>query len=272
MVISALFLCFLLNIINHGNILIGILNTLLLFLSINFYFRFSDQKISFIKFQYLNFPLIILIGAIPLFTRANDILIITFAIGISLLTIIYLTTKFKKLSIAVIAIYILFVSFYANGLIKPPFSFQTHQLVFNDDGINTYISQMEIESQYMPNIIRAIIFNPSVFFYVLFSKLASLFTIKNLYDALFIANIYPLLRGLALDFKNWNRLKTLLICCILLISLSMTVSRSVEMINTNTFILLSPFLTYFLIRGLNSVNKIIYLALFAISVIIATSP
>lgn len=262
MVIATLFLSFLLNIINHGNILIGILNTLLLLFSIYFYLKFSHQNI--------NFPLAILIGAIPIFTRANDILIILIAIGVCVLTLFYLTTKFKKISILIIVIYLLFVSFYANGLIKPPFAFQTQLLIFNDDWANLYITQMKTESQYMPNIIRSLIFNPTAHFYVMLSKIAGLFTLKNLYGALLIANIYPLVRGLALDLKNWNKSKTLLIFCILLISFSMVVSRSVEI--NNTFLLLSPFLIYFILRGLNSVNKIIYLALFIISIVIATSP
>ena len=129
---------------------------------------------------------------------------------------------------------------------------------------------MNTESNYMPYIIRSVIFNPSVNFYVILSKLAGLFTLKNLYDSLLIANIYPLVIGLTLDLRNWNKSKTLLILCILLISLSMVVSRSVEI--NNTFILLSPFLIYFILRGLNSVNKKIYLALFIISIFISTSP
>lgn len=272
MVIAALFLSFLLNIVNHRNILIGILNTLLLFFSIYFYFKFSHQKLSFIKSPYLNSHLIILIGAIPLFTRANDILIIFIAIGISLLTLFYLTTKFKKISILIIVIYLLFISFYANGLINPPFLFQANLIIFNDDWTNLYIAQMKTESQYMPNIVRSVIFNSSVHLYVMLSKIAALFSLKNLYDALLIANLYPLVKGFTLDLKNWNKSKTLLIFCIFLISLSMVVSRSVDIISINTFVLLSPFLIYFILRGLNSINKIIYLALFVISIVIAASP
>lgn len=272
MVIATLFLSFLLNIINHGNLLIGILNTLLLFFSIYFYFKFSHQKLSLIKSSYLISPLIILIGAVPLFTRANDILIIFIAIGICLLTLFYLRAKFKKISILMIVVYLLFVSFYANGLIKAPFSFQANLLIFNDNWTNLYITQMKTESQYMPNIIRSFIFNSSVHFYVMLSKIADLFSLKNLYSALLIANIYPLIKGLVLDLKNWNKSKTLLIFCIFLISLSMEFSRSADMVNTNTFVLLSPFLIYFILRGFNSINKIIYLALFAISIVIATSP
>lgn len=272
MVIATLFLSFLLNIINHGSVLIGVLNTLLLFFSISFYLKFSHHKLLFIKSSYLNSPLIILIGAIPLFTRANDVLMILITIGICLLILFYLTTKFKKVSVLIIVMYLVFVSFYANGLVKLPFLFQTNLLIFNDDWTNLYITQMKTESQYMPNIIRSAIFNPSVHFYVMLSKIAGLFTLKNLYDALLIANIWPLIKGLSLDLKNWNKSKTFLIFCILLIALSMVVSRAVDIINLNTFLLLSPFLVYFILRGLNYVNKIIYLVLFIISIVIGTSP
>lgn len=212
----------------------------------------------------------ILVGTIPVFTKANNILIICAAIGLCLLTLFYLTTKFKKISLLVIIVYILSVCLYANGLIKPPLVFQAYLLIFNDDWTNLYITQMKTESQYMPNIIRSVIFNPSAHFYALFSKMAGLFTLKNLYGALLIANIYPLVKGLSLDLKNWNKSKTLILVCVLLISLSMVISRKEEI--NNTFLLLSPFLTYLILRGLNSVNKIIYVALLIVSIVIATSP
>lgn len=262
MIIATLLLSFLLNILNHGNILIGILNTLLLFFSIYIYIKFSHRN--------FDSPLMILVGAIPVFTKANNILIICAAIGLCLLTLFYLTTKFKKISLLVIIVYIFSVCLYANGLIKPTFTFQTNLLIFNDDWTNLYIIQMKTESQYMPNIIRSVIFNPSAHFYVLSSKMAGLFTLKNLYGALLIANIYPLVKGLSLDLKNWNKSKTLLLFCVLLISLSMVVSRKEEI--SNTYLLLSPFLIYFILRGLNSVNKIMYITLFIISIVIVTSP
>lgn len=264
MIIATLLLSFFLNIVNHGNIFIAVLNTLLLFLSIYIFLKFARRN--------FDSPLMILIGVIPLFTRANDILIIFIAIGICLLALFYLRTKFKKISILIIVSYLVFVSFYANGIIKPPFSFQANLLIFNDNWTNLYITQMKTESQYMPNIVRSIIFNSSVHLYVMLSKIAGIFSFKNLYDALLIVNIYPLIKGLVLDLKNWSRTKTLLIFCIFLIMLSMVVSRAEDIINMNTFLLLSPFLLYFILKGFSSINKKIYLVLFVISLVIATSP
>jgi hypothetical protein len=270
MFIAALLLSFSLNIINHRNIIIGIFNTLLLFFSIFFYYKFSHQKLSFFKFLSLGSPLIILIGAIPLFIRANSIFIIFVTIGIILLTLLYLSAKQKKVLLLMVVIYLILASFFAGGLIKPPFSFQTNLLIFKDDWTNLYITQMKTESQYMPHIICEVVFNPLVHVYVILSKVAGLYTLKNLYNALLIANIYPLIVGVTSGLKNKNRSEIFPFFCILLISLSVMFSRSEEI--NNTFLLLSPFLIYFILRAINSINKKIYFVLFLVSMVIATSP
>lgn len=264
MVIAVLFLSFLLNIFNHGNLLIAILNTILLLFSIYFYLKFSHQN--------LNSTLVVLIGAMPILTRANDILVVFIAIGMCLLMLCYLTTKYRKISLLMIILYILFFSCYANGLIKLPFLFQSNLLILNDNWTNLYITQMKTESQYMPGIIRSAIFNSSVNFYVMLSKIAALFSLKNLSEILLIANIYPLISGLTLGLKNWNKSKALLIFLVFLISFGMVFSRSEDKININTFVLLSPFLIYLILKGLNSINKTVYLALFVVSIVIAASP
>lgn len=270
MFIATLLICFSLNIINHGDILVGILNTLLLFLSIYFYLKFSQQKLSSAKSLNFISPSLFLIAAIPLFTHNYKIFIILLAIGICLLFLLYFTGNFKKILIFIVLPYILIASFYANGLIELPFSFQLDRFIFSDDWINLYVLQMQNEALYVPYKIRLLIFNSSVYFYVLLSKAVSLYMFKNLYDVLLIANLYPLVKGLIVDLKDWNRLKTLIIICMLVISFTTVISRTVDIFNT--FILLSPFLMYFILRGFKSVNKIIYLSLFIFSVVIATSP
>lgn len=271
MIIAVLLICFSLNIITHGNILIGTLNTLLLFLSISFYLKFSHQKLSSIKSLNFISPLLFLIAFIPLFTHNYNIFNVFLPIGLCLLLLLYFTSsRFKNILIFIILFYILITSFYANGLIKLPFSLQSNQFIFSDDWINLYISQMQKEALYVPYKIRLLLFKGSVYFYVILSKMASLYTFKNLYDVLLIANLYPLVKGLILDLKDWNRSKTLIILCMLLISFITVISRTVDIFDT--FILSSPFFMYFILRGFKSVNKIAYLALFILSIVIATSP
>ena len=270
MVIIALLVSFSLNLINHGNILIGILNAFLFLLSVYCYYLFSHQSSTFLKFQNRVSPLIILVGATPLFTGANDVFNLAIAIGIDLLLIFYLTKRFKKILGVIVIICLVLAGFYSNGLIKPPNSIQTNLLFFNDDWTNLFINQMKTESMYMPYLIRSVLFNPSVYLYVMLSKITDFFTLKNLSDVLLIANIYPLVKGVTLDLKNWDKEKKLVLFLILLTSLSMVTSRSIEIINV--FILMSPFLMYYILRGIDSLNTKIYLILFALSIFIAYGP
>lgn len=271
MLIAILLLCFSLNIIRHGDILIGGLNTFLLFLSILFYLQFSKQKILALKsFRFIS-PLVFLIGAIPLFSYNYDLFVILLAIGVCFLLLLCLVgNRFKKILIFITLLYMIIASFYVNGLIKLPFSLQSNHFIFSDEWIKLYILQMQNEALYVPFKLRLLIFNSSIYLFILFSKMANLYIFKNLYELLLIANLYPLAQGLILDLKEWSRAKTLMVFCMLLVSLITVISRRIEIFNA--FSLLAPFLIYFILRGFKVMNKIIYLGLFVLSIVIATSP
>ena len=55
---------------------------------------------------------------------------------------------------------------------------------------------MQDEALYIPHTLRIIIFNGSVYLYVVLSKVAELFMIGNLATVLLIANMYPLVKGI----------------------------------------------------------------------------
>lgn len=265
-IIVLLLFCFLLNILSHGQVWIGALNTLMLALSILLFQNYSHQKISSIKSLY-----IILLGAIPLFNHYyENYILIFFTIGIILLFLMYLKLKFKYLLTTIILLYIFIASLYAGEILKFPFSFQGDLLIFNDNWTNQAISEMSKDALYLPYPIRPLIFNSSVYIYVIFSKTAELFMLKNLYDVLLIANLYPLFKGIILDVRFWDRRKLLMIVCIFLIPFTVVISRSVDIFNT--FLLLSPFLMYFILKGFGSINKRVYLLLIIFSLLVVTSP
>ena len=268
-VIAILLICFLLNIINHGNVLVGILNTSLLLFSILFYLKFSNQKLSSIKSLKFISPVVFLTAAIPLFIHNYNIFIVLLALGFCLLWLLYSISQ-KKTIIFIIFVYLLVAVFYTNGLIKLPLSLQLHQFIFSDDWIKLYILQMQREAFYVPYRVRLLIFNGSIYFYILLSKMVGLYMFKNLYDILLIANLYPLVKGFTLDLKDWNRSKTLIILSVLLISFITVISRTIDIFNT--FILSAPFFTYYILKGFKSVSKITYLILFILSIVVATSP
>ncbi len=257
--------CLLLNIIIHGHIWIGILNTLLLISSLYLFQIFSHQKISSIKF-----PFILLLAIIPIFIHdyENPISIV-FTLGIILLFLIYIKTKFNYL-LPFFFLYLFIASLYAGGIIKLPFLFHADSLIFNDHWTNDAISGMAKEALYLPHSIRPLIFNNSVYLYVLLSKTAELFMIKNLYDVLLIANLYPLIQGIILDLKSLDKEKKVIFFSIFLVSFTVVSSRAINIFDT--FLLISPFLIYFILKGFNYINWKAYTLLMILSFFVATSP
>lgn len=263
--LGLLVFCFLLNIANHGSVITGILNIFFLSLILLFYQSFSNRKLSLVD------PIcFMLLGIIPIFIhKLVDIKVIFLAIGLVFLMIFYLKTKINFL-ISAIFLYSIIIALYTGQIINPPFSFQSDRLISSDNWTNLAIKRMQDEALYMPYTFRLIIFNGSVYLYVVLSKLVELFMIGNLATALLIANIYPLVKGIILELKSFDKRKFLMIFGMLLISFTIVLSRSVDVFNT--FYLLAPFLIYFIIQGLYLVNKKIYLTLIIFSIFIMTSP
>ncbi len=256
---------FSLNLILHRDISVGVLNTLLLFLSVYFYLNFSAQKLRDVKSPYL-----ILLGGIPLFTYHFDLFILSLAVGAALLLVGNTVIRFKIPLIVAIFAYFTLASLYMNGTLKLPFIFSGELLIFFDDKAAPYIPLMQKQALYLPHKIRDLVFGDLVYLSVMLSKAAGLFTLKNLYDVLLVANLYPLTQGLISDLKTWNKSKTIIITVILLVSLLSSLSRGVHIFNV--FIILSPFFLYFILRGFSSINKTVYVILFILSLIIAASP
>ncbi len=264
-VLSPLLICFLLNLIIHGNLLIGVLNALLLGLCLFFFQNFASKSISSIELPYL-----LILGVIPLFNHNYDLVVTLLAIGLILLLLAYLRTNFKLMLIPVILLYMIASSAYANEIIRLPFVFKTDRLIFNDRWTNQALAETEKEALYLPHRLRSLVFNKSVYLYVLLSKIAELFMLKNLYEILLIANLYPLFSGLIANLKLWNKEKLGIFLSIFLIILIAVSSNGTN--TFNTFILLSPFTIYFILRGFASINKKIYFLLVILSFLIVTSP
>ena len=253
------------NIINHGSVIIGILNSLFLGLSLFFYQSLSNRKLALLDPVYF-----MLLSIIPIYThKPEDIKVIFFAIGLVALMIFYLKTKFNSV-ICIIFLYIFIAALYTGQIINSPFSFQSNRIIYSDNWTNLAIRRMQDEALYIPHTLRIIIFNGSVYLYVVLSKVAELFMIGNLATVLLIANMYPLVKGIILELSSFDKRKFLMILSILLISLTIVLSRSVNIFNT--FYLLAPFLIYFIIQGLNLVNKKVYLMLIIFSIFIMNSP
>lgn len=263
---ALLLLCFSLNIISCGSVLFGVFNSLLLTLALLFFQSYSGKKVLSIQFL-----LIALLGTVPLFTHYyKDIIIVFLAIGMILLFLIYTKIRFKFFLIFIIFLYIPIATLYAVEIIQLPLSFQSDWLIFNNIWTNQAIAEMQKEALYIPYSIRPIIFNKSVYLYVMLSKFTDLFTINNISNVLLLANLYPLTKGIILYLNPWDKKRSLIILSFFLISFIAVTSREVDVFNT--FLLLSPFLVYFILLGISSINKKVYFSLIILSYFLITSP
>ncbi len=263
---AILLFCFSLNIVSHGSILLGAFNTLLLGLVLLFFQNFSGKKILSIQF-----PFIVLLGTMPLFTHYyKDILIVFFAIGIILLFLIYIKVRFKFFLIFTIFLYISIATLYAGEIIRLPLSFQSDWLIFSNTWTNQAIAGMQKEALYIPYSIRPIIFSKSAYLYVMLSRFTDLFMINKISNVLLLANLYPLVKGIILYLNPWDKKRSLIILSFFLISFIAVTSRAIDVFNI--FLLLSPFLVYFILLGIGSINKRVYFSLIILSFFLVTSP
>lgn len=263
---TILLLCFVLNLISHGSLLLGVFNTILLGSTL-----FSLQSFSGKKFLSIQFSLIILLGAMPLFTHFyKDIFTVFFAIGTVLLLFIYSKIKFKFIAGLIILFYISVAALYIGEIIRFPLSYQDSRLLFSDNWTNLAISEIQKEALYIPYRIRLLIFNNSAYIYVILSKLTDLFMIKNISNILLLANLYPLVVGLIAFLKSPDERKTLITLSIFIISFLAVLSRAIDVFST--FLILSPFLIYLILLGLGSLNKRLYFVLVVLSLLLAYNP
>lgn len=269
MILIASLICFLINELIHQNLLVSFQNTAVLILSLIFYLKLSGIKISL---SLRNTPrLLSLIALAPIFYHQYDTIIYLFALALNTLLIAYLyMPKIRSIIVLLVLLVALIATLYSSNIINSAHNFQPNQLLISDNQINNAIIQVQNEATYLPYKIRLIVFSQSVYLYLLLSKFAGFFTLKNLYDTLLIANLYPLLQGFRIDFKHWNKSKTLLILFIFVVFLFSSFSRTSNIFPT--FLLINSGLIYFIGRGFASINQKVYLALILFSIFVATSP
>lgn len=174
------FLCFSLNIITHGKLLVGLINSLVFSLSI-FFFKNLSAKSSIISYIF-----IILLGA------QNFILYFPYIY----LTFMLILQKGKSKNLLLfLGLSLFYISLISGGVIGLPFHVNTNQLIFNIPETNYAIAQHQKDALYIPFSIRPLIYSNLIYIYVFFTNIANFINFKNLYDVLLLANLYPLTSG-----------------------------------------------------------------------------
>jgi hypothetical protein len=258
--------CFILNIIKHNNIIIGILYVGIFALSLYFYQIYAGKKIITNNLIYLIF-----LGLAPLFNHyPKDPIVLLFTIITLVLFLVYLKVKSNKFVLCLVILWALFSGLYTSDIIKLPFLINKDLLIYSDNWSRQAINMLNIEALYLPYKIRPLIFNNGVYLYTLISNVFEIFTIKNLYEIVLLVNLYPLLSGVVLNIKKGVKERYIFYLYILIILLTTGISRAPD--NFSSLLLLSPFFVYLILVGLENINKKIYFILALLSFVILFSP
>lgn len=146
----------------------------------------------------------------------------------------------------------------------------TNRLIFGLDPIEDAISLHQRDAQYLPFRLRSALFNSSVYIYYFFQNIARFFNLKNFYDTLLLVNLYPLILGIVQHFRTPSRKSYGLgaLMCLVLLSVGLTKSPDKYQVMFAS----APLWIYLAISGLPKIDRRIYWALAAITIIMVTSP
>lgn len=273
--VIALFVSLAVNFYIHRDFTLSVLNSLIIFgsglLFIPWYEEIEerDWRVALA---------IICLGFLPLAFFSPGHIFVSLFLLVSLI-FINLGLRIKKVGIIflilgflTIALGELFITkifdLSANYLI----TFNKDWLVFSTDLIPATIDKHRDEI-YLPVLVSSVFYNKlTLSFYIFLSNIGKILSLKNLFDTLLIANLYPLVFGAYLFIRNMSKKRIYLFvyAWILITFFSIGINRSVDKFNGLYFLL--PVLVLFILIGLVRINKWIYLGLLILSLIFLMTP
>lgn len=257
-IIFTFFLSALINYFSHNNLFISLMNPLTYVLSIHLF------KTNLITKNFLFKPfLIILFALIPLFYYLPNHYLISL-LPLFSLVFLYLYNKFPSRYLIIIwGISLFFGNLYSSGLIEYPFKIQSSQLIFNSPEINYNIQRHQQDALFIPYRVRLLVYSQLIYIYAFLTNLFNFLNLKNLYDILLIANIYPFFTGIYILIKQKSRFKDICLTAFLITALTVGIDRSSE--NFKSLYLLGPIFIYLILLGSQIISRKIYVVFWILS-------
>ena len=270
-IIFVFILTFLINFLSAHNLLTSIANSATLCLSVYLFKDYLNKR----RFLF-NIFIIVSFCIVPLFHYQPKPGFISLLPLLSL-GFFYISSRATKklvyLNKVLVLVWIFFLTLsisYSSEVIKPPFGIQSSQLIFNSPEINYNIKRHQQDALYIPYKIRQLIYSDSVFSYAILTNFFDFLNLKNLSDALFIANLYPLFVGFYKFFRERFEFKYLCLSAFLITILIAGIDRSPD--KFQSLYLLGPVFVYLIILGLRSINKKFYILLWVLGLFILLTP
>ena len=140
--------------------------------------------------------------------------------------------------------------------------FNKDDLVFNGPQITFAIARLRGQLG-GSNFFTELIYNKALYINIFLSNLTRFFSLRNFYDVILLANLYPLFLGFSIFVSNYRRGNYLMIFWLLILMFVTGISQSQD--KSNVLYLGSPILLFFILQGLLKVNSKIYLGLLILS-------
>ena len=156
-------------------------------------------------------------------------------------------------------------SLLAGKIVSWPAAVDRTRLVFDIPTYKDAVRLHQRDARYVPFPVRRLLFNPSVYTYILGNNFFRFLTLENLMGSLLLANLYPLGLGLAAFFRRPEDFPRPFRVFLLLLFLQITVSRSPD--KFNSLYVWFPLLAYLILRGARDVRLKAYFLLLLISII-----
>jgi len=263
-IVASLLFCLSVNFLSGNNLYYALLNSILLATSIIFSLS-ATKKVPFILV--LSLSLIPLLSYVP----TSKTLYLNIFIYILLLSIVIKCTKHKYF-FTILGLIVLFLgNVLSNNLVNENLSTNPERFIWNVPETNQAITDYQRSSFYTIYRLRLFIYNKGIYFYSFLTSIAGLFSLRNIYDTILLANIYPLALGIRSAIKNHNTfINKVMLLGIIVMLFGTGISKSPD--KFATLFPAVPIFIYLVITGFQNINRMIYYLLFIFSLFLATSP
>lgn len=255
----------LLNYFTHRDLLISFINPLTLVSSIYLFKKYLITR----NFLFNSF-FIISLGLIPLFYYLPNSNLISLLPLISVGILSLYKHISRKWVIIIWVIFLLVGNSFSGEIIKYPFNIQNSQLIFNSPEINYNIKRHQTDALFIPFKLRQIVYSDFIFIYAILTNFFDFLNLKDLYDVLLIANLYPIFVGCYKIFMEKNGLRNIYLTTFIVVIFTAGVDRSPD--KFQSLYLLGPMFINLIILGVQGINKKLYLFLLLLSLFISISP
>lgn len=270
-ILVAAFLCFIINLFIHGQLIFAVSNSIILFLSWKLLRVFTNNRVTSNSYcGRLYIPVIIFLGLIPIFSfnPYSASIPVLLLLSIILFIVSFRLQFLGKIFIIFSLVFLVLGNLIAGRIISIPpeartLSIDKEKVVFVNKAIPLFIEQHQKELV-LPRRIHLYLYNQSVFLPYILANLGSFISLRNFYDTLLLANLYPLFYGIYYYAKNYSKHSKMILSWSIISSLAISINKSND--KFLSLYMASPLLLVLILIGLTKINIRLYLLMLIFSI------